>query len=97
MAHLFIVWYQTFRCADSIYICELELLMSMPECKLVVLSWCILASLRSCASIDIPVCSNRLTRLCTIRGEQLNILTGRITLGTVGCVNSLLTPILTDT
>ena len=35
---------------------------------------------RSCASIDIPVYSNHLKRLCAIAGEQPNSFAARITL-----------------
>ena len=67
----------------NIYRCGLELLTSMPECKLAVLSWrCFLTWSRSCSSIDIPVCSNCLTRLWAITGVQPNSFAGHIALGT---------------
>ena len=48
----------------SIYSCCLESLTSMCECKLTVVSWrCFLTSRRFYASIDIPLCPNRLMRL----------------------------------
>ena len=55
----------------------------MRECKITVLSLrCFLTSSRSCASIDIPVYSNRLTRLWAITREHPNIFAARIPLGT---------------
>ena len=55
----------------------------MCECKLTVLSWhCFLTWHRFCISIDIPVCSNHLTRLWAITREQPNILAACIALRT---------------
>ena len=54
----------------------------MRECKLTVLSWRWFLTLhQSCVLIDIPVCSNRLTRLWAITREQPNIFATHITLG----------------
>ena len=73
---VFIILYER---VCSIYSCRLEPLTSMRECKLTALFWrCFLTSRRPCASLNIHVCSKRLTRLWAITREQPNIFVARI-------------------